>query len=240
LKRLRVAVARGVWLLRTVADGFSPGALLPSVMNRREAISRALLTGTAGGLAVLAGCSTDGGSGGNGADDDGADGSGGDGGSSDDADGDSGNDDGMADGPDPTPTSGASATQSETDGGLDLREANVTGITVGKQDGRRFRFDVTLYHDDGGEDGYANWWQVETRDGEQLGRRELLHAHGTQEFTRSETIEIPEGTDCVVVRGHDQTHSYGGQAALVRVSTGDVRFVDQGPERASMIDEDCP
>jgi hypothetical protein len=240
LKRLRVAVARGVWLPHPVADGFSPSALLASAMNRREAISQVLLTGTAGGLAALAGCSTDGGSGGDGSDDDGADGGGGDGGSNDDTDGDSGGDDGTTDGPDPTPTSSASGTQPVTDGGLDLREANVTGVTVEEQDGRRFRFDVTLYHDDDGEDGYANWWQVETRDGEQLGRRELLHAHGTQEFTRSETIEVPDGVDCVVVRGHDQTHSYGGQAALVRVSAGDVRFVDQGPERASMVDEDCP
>ncbi len=146
----------------------------------------------------------------------------------------------MPDSADPTPTQGDSPTQSATDGGLDLREANVTSVTVEQQSGRAFRFDVTLYHDDDGEDGYANWWQVETRDGARLGRRELLHAHGTREFTRSETIEVPEGLGCVVVRGHDQTHEYGGQAALVRVSTGSVRFVEQGSERASLADEDCP
>jgi hypothetical protein len=181
-------------------------------MNRREALSRALLAGATGGLAALAGCSTDGGAG----------------------------EGGTGDGADPTSTPTASATQSATGAGLDLREANVTGVAVEQLDGRRFRFDVTLHHDDDGEDGYANWWQVETRDGERLGRRELLHAHGTRAFTRSETIEVPAGVDCVVVRGHDRTHEYGGQAALVRVSTGEARFVDQGPERASLADEDCP
>ncbi|PSP95181.1 hypothetical protein BRC91_03050, partial [Halobacteriales archaeon QS_4_62_28] len=50
---------------------------------------------------------------------------------------------------------------------LDLQEANVVGVEVAAEDSQH-RFDVTLYHDDDGEDGYANWWQVETLDGEQL------------------------------------------------------------------------
>ena len=122
---------------------------------------------------------------------------------------------------------------------LDLREANVTGVSVAAGSGSTVEFDVTLFHDDEGEDGYANWWQVETRDGERLGRRELLHAHGTREFTRSAEIEVPEGVDCVVVRGHDQTHGYGGQAALVTVGTGTVRFVGQGSERVAVAGP-CP
>lgn len=41
--------------------------------------------------------------------------------------------------------------------GLDLREANVGGAEFeGTGDGS-YRFDVTLHHDDEGEDGYANW-----------------------------------------------------------------------------------
>jgi hypothetical protein len=196
-------------------------------MNRRDALSRALLAGASGAWVALAGCSTDGSTG----ESDGADG--------EPTSSSTGTEATATDGGE---AGGASRTSSEprSDGGLDLREANVTDVAVEQQDGRRFRFDVTLHHDDDGEDGYANWWQVETRDGEQLGRRELLHAHGTREFTRSETIEVPEGVDCVVVRGHDQTHEYGGQAALVRVSTGAVRFVEQGLERVSLADEDCP
>jgi hypothetical protein len=110
---------------------------------------------------------------------------------------------------------------------LDLREANVTAVGVERTD-RGYRFSVTLYHDDDGEDGYANWWQVETPGGERLGRRELLHAHGTREFTRSATVSVPDGVTAVVVRGHDQEHGYGGQAALVDLDGGSVELVRQG------------
>ncbi|MFO8065493.1 MAG: hypothetical protein ACQETQ_08410 [Spirochaetota bacterium] len=119
---------------------------------------------------------------------------------------------------------------SNDESNLDLQEANVTSVDFEQSGGERYRFNVTLIHDDDGESGYANWWQVETLDGEQLGRRELLHAHGTQEFTRSETINIPQGTTEVVVRGHDQTHGYGGQALIVNVETGDSERVRQGSE----------
>ncbi|WP_318569324.1 hypothetical protein [Salinigranum marinum] len=118
------------------------------------------------------------------------------------------------------------------DGDLDLREANVVGIEFDSVGGG-YRFDVTLYHDDDGESGYADWWQVETLDGDRLGRRELLHAHSTAPFTRSETVSIPDGTTHVVVRGHDQTHGYGGQAMVVGVDSGEAQRVRQGPEPRS-------
>jgi len=149
---------------------------------------------------------------------------------------------------DPTPTdgtgtepatSGATGSPTPTGSGLDLREANVTGVSVSRSGGT-VEFDVTLHHDDDGEDGYANWWQVERLDGSRLGRRDLLHAHGTREFTRSATVEIPEDVTCVVVRGHDQTHEYGGRAALVTLESGETRFVDQGPEPRSFSADDCP
>ncbi|WP_135303056.1 hypothetical protein [Haloarcula amylovorans] len=123
---------------------------------------------------------------------------------------------------------------------LDLREANVVGVELAETGGSEYRFDVTLYHDDDGEDGYANWWQVETLAGEQLGRRELLHEHSTDPFTRSETIAVPGDVDCVVVRGHDQTHGYGGQAMLVAVPGGATRAVQQGPDPTQFDDADCP
>lgn len=111
---------------------------------------------------------------------------------------------------------------------LDLQEANVMDVEKNGD-----RFSVTLIHDDSGEDGYANWWQVETMEGEQLGRRTLLHAHGTRNFTRSESIQVPDGIEKVVVRGHDQTHGYGGRAAIYTIETGQLEFVDQGEERNS-------
>ena len=113
--------------------------------------------------------------------------------------------------------------------GLDLREANVTGDV-----------DVTLIHDDGGEDGYANWWQVETLEGERLGRRDLAHPHGTREFTRGAEIEIPADVSCVVVRGHDQTHAYGGRAMLVDVDAGATTARRQGSDPADFSSTDCP
>jgi len=141
-------------------------------------------------------------------------------------------------------SNGSTATDGEsTDGSasseLDLREANVVDVAVSDQNGS-YAFDVTLHHDDNGEDGYANWWQVEQPDGTQLGRRDLAHPHSTQPFTRSTTVEIPDAVDCVVVRGHDQTHEYGGQAMLVTLDSGATRAVDQGPEPDSFEDVDCP
>ncbi|MHB9286082.1 hypothetical protein ACKVMT_03470 [Halobacteriales archaeon Cl-PHB] len=140
--------------------------------------------------------------------------------------------------PTPTETPGATATAG-SDGGLDLREANVVGVDV-EPVGDADRFSVTLHHDDDGEDGYANWWQVETRDGERLGRRELLHAHGTRKFTRATEVTVPPDVDCVVVRGHDQTHGYGGQAMLVAPESGETRVVDQGAEATDFSGEACP
>jgi hypothetical protein len=126
-------------------------------------------------------------------------------------------------------TTAADAASATTEEEPDLREANVVGVAF-ERAGGGYRFDVTLYHDDDGEDGYANWWQVETLGGERLGRRELLHAHGTTPFTRSETISVPDGTRYVVVRGHDQTHGYGGDAVVVDLETGETRRIRQGPE----------
>ncbi|WP_435347738.1 hypothetical protein [Haloarchaeobius sp. HRN-SO-5] len=129
-------------------------------------------------------------------------------------------------------TDPATGTGGTTTDCLDLREANVTAVSV-EQSGEAVRFSVTLYHDDDGEDGYADWWQVETLDGERLGRRDLAHPHGTREFTRSATVDVGDAT-CVVVRGHDQTHGYGGQAMVVDLATGDTRAVRQGPDRTSV------
>ena len=121
---------------------------------------------------------------------------------------------------------------------LDLREANVVAVAVEPAAGGH-RFDVTLHHDDDGEEGYANWWQVETLDGERLGRRDLAHPHGTREFTRSATVSVPDGTTCVVVRGHDRTHGYGGRVIIVNVATGATTAVRQGPEREPMDGRAC-
>jgi hypothetical protein len=133
----------------------------------------------------------------------------------------------------------AEGAEETADVDLDLREANVVDVAVESTDAG-YAFDVTLHHDDEGEEGYANWWQVERLDGTRIGRRELLHAHAEQPFTRSETVEVPDGVTCVVVRGHDETHGYGGVAAAVDLDAGSVRRVDQGPDPRAFDASDCP
>ena len=138
----------------------------------------------------------------------------------------------------PEPTAGSESERQDED--LDLREANVIEVAVESEGDGAVRFDVTLFHEDAGEDGYANWWQVETITGTRLGRRELLHAHGTEPFTRSATVEVPKETPCVIIRGHDQTHGYGGQVFLANVATGSFRAVQQGSEPTQFSDSECP
>ena len=202
-----------------------------------------MLAGGGALLAALAGCTggsgPDGGdgedqSGGDGTDGEGSDGTDGD--APDDGDDTDGGDDGDPaedddgdapdDGEDGDGTNGATAD-------LDLREANVTAVSLSASGGE-YRVSTTLIHDDDGEAGYANWWQVETLDGDRLGRRDLAHPHGTRAFTRSTTVAID--AERVVVRGHDQTHGYGGQAAIVSVPDGEVTLVRQGAEPESFAD----
>jgi hypothetical protein len=137
-----------------------------------------------------------------------------------------------------TPVDGSTTTPAPTTTGeLDLREANVVDVEF-ERAADAYRFSVTLYHDDDGEEGFADWWQVETLDGDRLGRRTLLHAHSTAPFTRSTTVTIPDGVTHVVVRGHDQTHGYGGQAVIVSLGDGDTEAIRQGPDPRSFAGDD--
>lgn len=105
--------------------------------------------------------------------------------------------------------------------GLDLEEANVTGVEVEALGDGTYRFEVTLVHDDVGEaPDFADAWQVEGPQGTVFGRRVLLHSHGNEPFTRSATIEIPAGVERVIVRGHDMRHGFGGQAMQVELASG--------------------
>jgi hypothetical protein len=131
------------------------------------------------------------------------------------------------------PSSIYSEAPAQTTRDLDLQEANVLDVRFEKLDEFNVRFDVTLLHDDDGESpSFADSWQVEDLDGIVLGERILAHGHGTAPFTRSATIQIPEGMDMVVVRGHDMEHDSGGQAALVNMTTGEVQLFDEDNEIA--------
>ena len=115
--------------------------------------------------------------------------------------------------------------------GLNLSEANVVDV---EKEGDRFS--VTMIHDDSSENGYANWWQIEDTEGNMLGRRELLHPHGTRNFTRSKSVQTDE--DKLVVRAHDQTHGYGGQTILYNTETGEKEKVQQGKQKQTIKAEE--
>jgi hypothetical protein len=118
-----------------------------------------------------------------------------------------------------TRTSEGIATSADYD--LDLQEANVLEVEFEALDDGRYRFDVTLLHDDDGEAPlYADRWEVWDTAGNMLGERVLTHSHGTQPFTRSATIEIPEGVTTVLVRAHDMQHGHGGQSMEVDLISG--------------------
>ncbi|MHA2032545.1 MAG: hypothetical protein ACXAC2_03640 [Candidatus Kariarchaeaceae archaeon] len=121
-------------------------------------------------------------------------------------------------------------------GELDLQEANVTKVVFENLSSDNYRFHVTLYHDDDGEDGYADFWQVEAIDGTVLGTRILTHAHSTAEFTRSADITVPKEVIIVIVRGHDQIHGFGGQIIAVHMETNSQQIIDQGTDLLDFSD----
>ena len=125
--------------------------------------------------------------------------------------------------PQPADSPGKDQTSPPQANDLNLQFANVTAVEFRQLSGGDYRFDVTLYHDDDGEaPQFADARQELDLEGRVLGERELLHSHGTQPFTRSETINIPEGIQVVLIRGHDMNHGYGGQGMQVDLETGET------------------
>ena len=92
-----------------------------------------------------------------------------------------------------------------------LADAPVVEGAVATQGRDGWTFAVTVRHADEGWDHYADGWTVFAMDGTELGTRELLHPHETEQpFTRSQSgIVIPEGTERVIVRAHDSVHGWG-------------------------------
>ena len=99
-------------------------------------------------------------------------------------------------------------------------EAKVVGVEVSKAGEGRYRFDVTLAHPDTGWDHYANAWHVEAEDGTRLGTRVLAHPHvDEQPFTRSTTVEVPDGTTHVNIRAQDLVHGESNDVVRVELPT---------------------
>ena len=53
-------------------------------------------------------------------------------------------------------------------------------------------------------------------------------------------MNLQADESCVVVRGGDQTHGYGGRAVVVNLDTGETRGFLQGEEPSSFDEGDCP
>lgn len=102
-----------------------------------------------------------------------------------------------------------------------------------RSDGSTYEFIVGLEPPTGSSG--ANWWQVETLDGERLVRKEFAEPR-TDRVTTSTAVEIDDPSG-VVVRGHDVDAGYGGQVMLADLASGDPPVVEvQGHDRESFAD----
>ncbi|CTQ48585.1 hypothetical protein [Jannaschia donghaensis] len=92
-----------------------------------------------------------------------------------------------------------------------LADLPVVEGAVATQSSSGWSFSVSVRHADEGWDHYADGWTVFALDGTELGTRLLAHPHvEEQPFTRSQSgIAIPDGTERVIVRAHDNVHGWG-------------------------------
>ncbi len=99
-------------------------------------------------------------------------------------------------------------------GPADVLEVKVEAIA-----GRRYRFDVSVRHDDEGWKHFANRWEILAPDGTVLATRVLQHPHvEEQPFTRSlPSVELPADVGRVTVRAHDLVHGFGGKEVSVEL-----------------------
>ncbi|WP_092780548.1 hypothetical protein [Jannaschia pohangensis] len=97
-----------------------------------------------------------------------------------------------------------------------LADSPVVEGAVANETRGGWSFSVTVRHPDTGWDHYADAWAVFALDGTKLGERVLLHPHETEQpFTRSQSgIQIPEGTESVIIRAHDSVHGWGADYVL--------------------------
>ena len=96
-------------------------------------------------------------------------------------------------------------------------EVEVVAADAQRQSDGKWRFSVTLLHDDEGWDHYANRWDVVGPDGTVYGERILAHPHeNEQPFTRSLSgVAIPDGVTRVTIRGNDSVHGLGGKELVI-------------------------
>lgn len=97
-------------------------------------------------------------------------------------------------------------------------EADVVNAKISAKGGGVFRIDATVKHDDAGWEHYADRWDVVDLDGKTLGSRVLAHPHDNEQpFTRSLTLNLPEGISVVIIRAHDSVHGLGGTTVELKI-----------------------
>jgi len=99
-----------------------------------------------------------------------------------------------------------------------LDYAQVVYVRAVQQDSELWRFDVTVRHNDGGWEHYADAWQViRPSDKKVLAERILAHPHvSEQPFTRSQSgVSIPATLAVVSVRAKCNVHGFGGREITV-------------------------
>lgn len=95
---------------------------------------------------------------------------------------------------------------------------DVLEVDIAPLGGERYEVAVTLSSPYDSPERYADAWRVLDEEGNELGRRELLHDHASEQpFTRQTTVEIPEDVEEITVEGRDQVSGYGGATVTVAV-----------------------
>ena len=88
----------------------------------------------------------------------------------------------------------------------------VIDATASARGATTWNFAVTLLSEYDSPDRYADAWRVLDADDNELGIRVLGHDHaGEQPFTRSHTVEVPEGIMTVFIEGRDQVNGWSGE-----------------------------
>lgn len=93
-----------------------------------------------------------------------------------------------------------------------LADAPVIELAKAERSGGTWRFDVTVSHPDTGWEHYADGWRVLDADGRELGMRELLHPHETEQpFTRSlGGVTLPDGLSEVRIETRCNVDGWSG------------------------------
>jgi len=120
---------------------------------------------------------------------------------------------------------GEEATPSGTATRTPTPETDVVGLSL-DETGGGYELSVTLSPP--ADAGGADWWQLETLDGERIVRESFDEPRTTDRFMTARTVD-PDSSK-VVVRGHDTEFGYGGQVILADLEDGNLTTEDQGEE----------